>query len=236
MKKPSAPVSHTSKWTVVVPGLPFIHEPPGLWSGCALPDAGRGAAHLFVCKHKQHSIPELILRQHPHQLFPGLVHSLPVIAVNHKYQAWRAGRAERAWDTQRDRCLLFCPLLHPPNTFPFFHFRELHQSKGWLPVTKNSHVLQTHQGQPQELCRHTLGILEVVSPEGPNLVLATYVPYCEADILIFHCLHIKPFGGKKSMATGLKHQMYKQQPDELTPISALHVTPKAESLRDVGTL
>lgn len=29
VKKPSAPVSHTSKWTVVVPGLPFIHEPPG---------------------------------------------------------------------------------------------------------------------------------------------------------------------------------------------------------------
>lgn len=44
-------------------------------------------SHLFVCKDKEHSIPELILCQHPHQLFPGLIHSLPIIAVNHEYQA-----------------------------------------------------------------------------------------------------------------------------------------------------
>lgn len=43
---------------------------------------------------------------------------------------------------------------------------------------------------------HTLGILEVVSPKRPNLVLATHIPNCEADILVLHRLHIESFGGK----------------------------------------
>lgn len=37
----------------------------------------------------------------------------------------------------------------------------------------------------------TLGILEVVTPQWPNLVLATHVPHSEADILVFDSLHIE---------------------------------------------
>jgi len=58
---------------------------------------GREMSHLFVCKDKEHSIPELILRQHPHQLLPGLIYSLSIIAVDHKYQPWGG----RAWAAQR---------------------------------------------------------------------------------------------------------------------------------------
>uniref|UniRef100_A0A0E9PNC3 Uncharacterized protein n=1 Tax=Anguilla anguilla TaxID=7936 RepID=A0A0E9PNC3_ANGAN len=32
-------------------------------------------------------------------------------------------------------------------------------------------------------------------PKGSDLVLATHVPYCEADILVFYGLHVEPNGG-----------------------------------------
>ena len=37
----------------------------------------------------------------------------------------------------------------------------------------------------------SLGVLEVVSPEGSDLVLATHIPHCEADVFVFYCLHIE---------------------------------------------
>ena len=33
--------------------------------------------------------------------------------------------------------------------------------------------------------------LEVVSPEWSDLVLASNIPDCEADVLVLHCLHIE---------------------------------------------
>ena len=38
-----------------------------------------------------------------------------------------------------------------------------------------------------------LCVLEVVSPQGSDLVLATHVPHRETDIFIFYCLHIETF-------------------------------------------
>lgn len=38
----------------------------------------------------------------------------------------------------------------------------------------------------------TLGVLEVVPPQGTDLVLATHVPHGEADVLVLHRLHIEP--------------------------------------------
>lgn len=43
--------------------------------------------HLFVGKHQQDSIPQLILSQHSHQLLLGLPDSLPVVTVHHKDEA-----------------------------------------------------------------------------------------------------------------------------------------------------
>lgn len=37
----------------------------------------------------------------------------------------------------------------------------------------------------------TLGVLEVVSPKGTDLVLAAHVPHGEADVLVFHRLYIE---------------------------------------------
>lgn len=38
----------------------------------------------------------------------------------------------------------------------------------------------------------TLCVLKVVSPEGADLVLPTYIPHSEADVLVLHCFHVKP--------------------------------------------
>lgn len=37
----------------------------------------------------------------------------------------------------------------------------------------------------------TLSVLEVVSPERTNLVLATNIPHGELDVLVFDCLNIE---------------------------------------------
>ena len=38
-------------------------------------------------------------------------------------------------------------------------------------------------------------VLEVMSPERPDLVLTAHVPHSEADVLVLHGLHIEPDGG-----------------------------------------
>lgn len=43
--------------------------------------------HLFICKHEQHGISQLILSQHSHQLLLRLTHSLSVITVHYKDEA-----------------------------------------------------------------------------------------------------------------------------------------------------
>lgn len=40
-----------------------------------------------------------------------------------------------------------------------------------------------------------LSVLEVVPPQRPNLILASDIPDCETDVLIFHCFHIEAYGG-----------------------------------------
>ena len=38
---------------------------------------------------------------------------------------------------------------------------------------------------------NALGVLEVVSPQGPDLVLSTDVPHSELDVLVFDSLNIE---------------------------------------------
>lgn len=45
--------------------------------------------HLFVSKHQQDRIPQLVLSQHPHQLLSRLIHTLSVVTVHHKDQTCR---------------------------------------------------------------------------------------------------------------------------------------------------
>jgi len=37
----------------------------------------------------------------------------------------------------------------------------------------------------------TLGVLEVVSPEGTDLILTSHIPHGEVDVLVLHSLHIE---------------------------------------------
>lgn len=37
----------------------------------------------------------------------------------------------------------------------------------------------------------TLGVLEVVPPQGSDLVLATHVPHGKADVLVLHSFYIE---------------------------------------------
>lgn len=47
----------------------------------------------------------------------------------------------------------------------------------------------------------TLGILEVMPPEGSDLVLPTHVPHGETDVLVFHRLHVEPCGKRQRRET-----------------------------------
>lgn len=68
------------------------------------------------------------------------------------------------------------------------------------------HVNITEADQPERLvpqrekphtCLHLrvpllyLCVLEVVSPQRSDLVLTANIPNCEADVLVFDCLHVK---------------------------------------------
>ncbi len=37
----------------------------------------------------------------------------------------------------------------------------------------------------------SLGVLEVVPPQGPNLVLTAHIPHGKADVLVLDSLHIE---------------------------------------------
>lgn len=54
----------------------------------------------------------------------------------------------------------------------------------------------------------TLCVLKVVSPEGADLVLTAHIPHSEADVLVLHCLHIKPW--KKTTTYNTSHTHAKQ--------------------------
>lgn len=51
----------------------------------------------------------------------------------------------------------------------------------------------------------TLRVLEIMSPKGPNLVLATHIPHREADILVLHGFHIESWKDEHSSVTGCLH-------------------------------
>lgn len=51
-----------------------------------------------------------------------------------------------------------------------------------------------------------LRILEVMSPQGSDLVLATHIPNSKIDIFIDYSLHIETFTGKREV--GLKFTVH----------------------------
>lgn len=54
------------------------------------------------------------------------------------------------------------------------------------------HFVNPNKGKISLFPSHTLGILKVVSPEGAYLVLATNIPYSEADVLVLNRLNVEP--------------------------------------------
>ena len=61
-----------------------------------------------------------------------------------------------------------------------------------LTLHYETNAVPPHRGSHSYLC-----VLEVMSPEGSDLVLATDIPNSEADIFIFYCLHVETFTGKR---------------------------------------
>jgi hypothetical protein len=51
--------------------------------------------------------------------------------------------------------------------------------------TDTHHNASTHK--KVHLC-----VLEVVTPQGADLVLATHVPHRKVDVLVLHSLHVEP--------------------------------------------
>ena len=58
-----------------------------------------------------------------------------------------------------------------------------------------------------------LRVLEVVSPQRSDLVLATHVPNSEADVLIFYGLHVETFTGARE-DKALDDAIHKTTPSE----------------------
>ena len=106
---------------------------------------------MLIGKYEKNSLSQLILRQHPHQLVPGLSDTLP----------------------------------------------EKRNIKQVRPQSRRvSPVVAVHDED------ESLGVLEVVSPEGSDLVLATHVPDCEADVFVFYCLHIESYRERERQSEG----------------------------------
>lgn len=133
-------------------------------------------SHLFVCKDKRHSIPELILRQHPHQLLRASF-TRSVIAVDHKYQPWEAEHGLHR--DHRSTPLPHRKEKHPPYTLQISapssvsHPRSCSRARAESLITKNNgHPLLTpNQPVLDPWAIHmapTLGVLEVVSPEAES--------------------------------------------------------------------
>lgn len=67
--------------------------------------------------------------------------------------------------------------------------------KLWFPRTGTAVTQSTPPHSPHFVQGiYTLGVLEVVSPERSNLVLATHIPNSEAYVLVFHGLHVETLG------------------------------------------
>ena len=63
------------------------------------------------------------------------------------------------------------------------------------------HVRGKHSSQKKK--KHTLGVLEIVAPQGANLVLTSDVPHGEADVLVLDCLHVESYSeGVKREVSG----------------------------------
>ena len=95
---------------------------------------------MLIGKYEKNSLSQLILRQHPHQLVPGLSDTLP----------------------------------------------EKRNIKQVRPQSRRvSPVVAVHDED------ETLGVLEIMSPQRPDLVLAADVPHGEADVLVLDGLHVE---------------------------------------------
>lgn len=64
--------------------------------------------------------------------------------------------------------------------------------KGYLP--NGNHVPPANLPHKASMKQNTflyLRVLEIVTPQGPDFVLASHVPYSETNILILHCLDVE---------------------------------------------
>merc|ERR1719508_34174 len=64
------------------------------------------------------------------------------------------------------------------------------------------HYFQNTQGlifvvdsNDRERIGESLGVLEVMSPQGTDLILTAHIPHGETNVLVFNCLHVEPDGG-----------------------------------------
>eukprot|EP00891_Asterochloris_glomerata_P004315 jgi/Astpho2/4315/Aster-x1212 len=76
-----------------------------------------------------------------------------------------------------------------------------HQQHRFAQLVLVEHAVQLIAGLPDSVAviavhdeDEPLGVLEVVPPQGPDFVLASHIPDCEADVLVLHCLHIEANG------------------------------------------
>lgn len=161
-------------------------------------------AHLFVCENEKNSITQLILCQHPHQLLPGFINSLSIITVHHKDQTYQKNQ-ECVWEIELDNIekswhcdiLLLCGM--------YCNIKYIKKHKCSTDFARSPSVRKHWRVWSWRL---TLCVLEVVSPQGSDLVLATHIPHSKTDVLILHCLHVKAWEKTYTHSENLLHFVF----------------------------
>ena len=78
-------------------------------------------AHLFVGENEENSVTQLILREHPHQLLPGFIHTLSIITVHHKDQTCSNAQNSMRHHREPDRksvCMCVCVCVLRQGAYP----------------------------------------------------------------------------------------------------------------------
>ena len=91
-------------------------------------------------------------------------------------------------------------------------------NNAYLPIRKhellNAKCKASQRNNGRKLYFTTLSVLEVVSPKWSNFVLASDIPHCKTNVLVFNCFYVKSC---KQKLTNVLHDWYNNMIRGITP-------------------
>lgn len=164
------------------------------------PEAGRCHTCLFA-KTREHSIPELILRQHPHQLLrASFTRSRSLLSTTNINPGRQSMGCTETTDQLPPPPMRNTLHLYPSNICSLFCLPSLGAAAGQelAPDNQEQWPPSAHTQQPFSPWAIHMAYSRCsgsVSQRG-RILSWPPIPNCEADVLVLHCLHIEPFQGE----------------------------------------